>query len=88
MDVWTFWKRLYSCSAFKVVSDWFRNHHAKFEIDRTMFKLTKKPNRLGQTDGRTGPNYRKASLKKKFHHISLHLLITLITIMFKHSQIK
>ena len=35
MDVWTFWSELSSCYAFYIVPNCIRNHHAKFEIDRT-----------------------------------------------------
>ena len=54
----------YSSNDYSVatLSNYYRNHHAKLEIDRII--LTKKAIRLGQTDVRTDPNYRKASLLK------------------------
>ncbi len=35
MDVWTFWSQLSSCYTLYIVPFCIRNHHTKFEIDRT-----------------------------------------------------
>ncbi len=66
MDAWTFWNyRVTSLS--KKVPSCEKNNLGKFEINRTIIKCLnyrKKTIRYERTDGRTEPNYRKASLVK------------------------
>ncbi len=38
------------------------NHHARFEIDRTILTSLNERKELTVTDGQTDPNHRKASL--------------------------
>ena len=40
-------------------SNYYWNHHAKFEIDRTILTYLNQRKELTVTDGRTDPNYRK-----------------------------
>ena len=59
----------------------YRNHHAKFDIDRTIItKLTKKAIRYVRADVRTDPNYGKALLLKMFLISNLNCLVQTISV--------
>ena len=52
----TFMKAKLYIQKYQKESNYYRNHHTKFKIDMTINEKTTVP------DGRTDPNYRKASL--------------------------